>query len=184
MNIQSPANFIRIIEGCKSNDRLSQKALYQHFYGYCMSVSFRYVRDRDDALEIINSAFTKVFMSIDKYDLEKPFKPWLRRILVNCAIDHLRIKKKIGERTDIETMPQLGREETITGNLAYEEILKLIHQLSPSYRAVFNLFVIEGFKHEEIAEMLGISTGTSKSNLFKAKAHLRAALLKLNNNER
>lgn len=181
--MHSPEEFIRIIEGCRNNDRLCQKNIYQHYYGYCMGISLRYVSDREDALEIINSAFVKVFMNIDRYNLEMPFKPWIRRILVNCAIDHLRIKKRIREHADMEQTTHVGEMETISSGLNYEEILKLIHKLSPAYRTVFNLFVIEGYKHEEIAEMLGISTGTSKSNLFKAKAQLRVALTKLNIHE-
>lgn len=179
MAIHSPTDFIRIVEACRANDRLAQKELYQHFYGYSMSVAFRYVTDREDAVEILNTSFLKVFKNIGSYDLDKPFKPWIRRILINSAIDHLRIRKRIVEEGDIERVQEPNIDEGITGQLAYEEILKLIQQLSPSYRAVFNLFVIEGYKHEEISEMLGISVGTSKSNLFKAKAHLRDALAKL-----
>lgn len=179
MSLHSPTDLIRVIEACRTNDRLAQRELYQHFYGYGMSIAFRYVSDREDAVEILNTAFVKVFRNIDSYDLDKPLKPWLRRILVNTAIDHLRVRKRIADQGDIELAPEPGQEETITGNLAYEEILKLIQNLSPSYRTVFNLFVIEGYKHEEIADMLGISVGTSKSNLFKAKAHLRRALEQL-----
>lgn len=179
MPLHSPTDFIRVIEACRANDRLAQKELYEHFYGYCMSVSFRYVSDREDAVEILNTSFVKVFKNLSSYDLDKPFKPWLRRILVNTAIDHLRVRKRIMDSGDIDMVHEPGHEETITGNLAYEEILKLIQNLSPSYRTVFNLFVIEGYKHEEIAELLQISVGTSKSNLFKAKAHLRVALEKL-----
>lgn len=177
--IETPTDLIRVIEACRSNNRLAQKELYQHFYGYGMSVAFRYVNDREDAVEILNTAFVKVFKNVGTYDLDKPFKPWLRRILVNTAIDHLRVKKRIKDQGDIEMVAEPSHEEAITGQLAYEEILKLIQDLSPSYRTVFNLFVIEGYKHEEIAEMLSISVGTSKSNLFKAKAHLRKALEKL-----
>lgn len=179
MPIHSPANFIRVIEACRSNDRLAQKELYQHFYGYGLSVAFRYVNNREDAVEILNTAFVKVFKNLESYDLDKPFKPWMRRILVNTAIDFLRVQKRIADSGDIELAPEPGMDETITGSMAYQDILVLIQQLSPSYRTVFNLFVIEGYKHEEIADMLGISVGTSKSNLFKAKAHLREALEKL-----
>lgn len=177
--MDQPAEFIRTIELCRSNDRLAQKELYKHFYGYGMSIAFRYVSDREDAVEILNNAFVKIFKNISSYDLNLPFKPWLRRIVVNCAIDHLRIKKRIMDSGDIEMAPEPGAEETITGQLAYEDILGEVQKLSPSYRAVFNLFVVEGYKHEEIADMLGISVGTSKSNLFKAKAHLREALSNL-----
>ncbi|NVK04666.1 MAG: RNA polymerase sigma factor [Flavobacteriia bacterium] len=179
MSLNSPSDLIRVIEACRANDRLAQKELYQHFYGYGMSVAFRYVNDREDAVEILNTSFVKIFKNIGTYDLDKPLKPWIRRIMVNTAIDFLRVRKRIADQGDIEMAPEPGAEETITGALAYEEILKLIQQLSPSYRTVFNLFVIEGYKHEEIADMLNISVGTSKSNLFKAKAHLREALAKL-----
>ncbi len=179
MSLNSPSELIRVVEACRDNNRLAQKKLYQHFYGYGLSVAFRYVNNREDAVEILNTSFVKVFKNLDSYDLEKPFKPWIRRILVNTSIDFLRVRKRITESRDIETVPEPGRDESVTSQLAYEEVLKLIQQLSPSYRAVFNLFVIEGYKHEEIADMLDISVGTSKSNLFKAKAHLKKALEKL-----
>lgn len=179
VSLNSPSELIRVVEACRDNNRLAQKKLYQHFYGYGMSIAFRYVNNREDAVEILNTAFVKIFKNLDSYDLDKPLKPWLRRILVNTAIDFLRVRKRIEESRDIETVPEPGMSESITSQLAYEEILKLIQELSPSYRTVFNLFVIEGYKHEEIADMLGISIGTSKSNLFKAKAHLKKALEKL-----
>ncbi|KAB2814766.1 RNA polymerase sigma factor [Phaeocystidibacter luteus] len=179
MSLNSPSELIRVIQACRDNNRLAQKELYQHFYGYGMSVAFRYVNDREDAVEILNTAFVKIFKNLDSYDIEKPLKPWIRRIMVNTAIDFLRVRRRIADSGDIELAPEPGVQESVTSNLAYEEILKLIQQLSPSYRTVFNLFVIEGYKHEEIADMLGISVGTSKSNLFKAKAHLRVALEKL-----
>ena len=117
----------------------------------------------------------KVFKNIKKFDITKPFKPWLRRIIVNTCINNYR-KKKIDFTTGIEEANSLSIGNDILSSISYEEILEMIRKLSPAYRAVFNLYVIEGYKHEEIATMLDISVGTSKSNLSKAKQRLRLIL--------
>lgn len=149
------------------------------FYAYGMSITMRYADSRDRAVLILNDAFMKVFDNIRKYDRHRPFKPWLRKIIVNTAINHFNANKKYQKWEGLEeNSAQMGREETIISGLTYDEIIEMVQQLSPAYRTVFNLYVIDGFKHEEIAELLGISVGTSKSNLHKAKKNLRAMLEK------
>ena len=127
----------------------------------------------EEAKEILNDGFIKVFQHIKrfKYNPKQPFKAWLRRILINAAIDHFRQQKKHYYHTDIEEIPhELDTyEPTIVNQLSYDEIMVLVQQLSPAYRMVFNLHVVEGYKHPEIARKLGISVGASKSNLAKAK---------------
>lgn len=139
----------------------------------------RYADSRDKAAAVLNDAFMKVFENIRKYDRHRPFKPWLRKIIVNTAINHFNANKKYQNWEGLdESSVNMGREETIISGLSYDEIIEMVQKLSPAYRTVFNLYVIDGFKHEEIADLLGISVGTSKSNLFKAKRNLRAMLEK------
>ncbi len=147
------------------------------FYAYGMSITLRYAESRNEAVDILNDAFMKVFENIRKYDQHQPFKPWLRQIIVNTAINHFHRNNKIRmwEGLD-EGGAELAADETITSAISYNEIVEMVQQLSPAYRTVFNLYVIEGFTHEEIAELLGISAGTSKSNLSKAKRNLRTIL--------
>ena len=117
----------------------------------------------------------KIFKNIKKFDIAKPFKPWLRKVIVNTCINNFR-KKKMEFTTGIEAAESQTIANDILSGISYDEILEMIRKLSPAYRAVFNLHVIEGYRHEEIADMLNISVGTSKSNLSKAKKHLRLIL--------
>jgi len=169
----------KIIKGCQQRQRDSQKELYEKFYAYGMSITLRYADSRDQGVEILNDSFMKVFENIRKFDSERPFKPWLRRIIINTAIDHYHRNKKVRELSNYEiTENSMAEDEKILSGISYEEIIDMMQELSPAYRAVFNLHVIEGFSHEEIAEKLGISVGTSKSNLSKAKKNLRVILEK------
>lgn len=149
------------------------------FYGYGMSITLRYADSRMEAVTILNDAFMKVFDNIKKYDSRRPFKPWLRQILINTAINHYHRSKKIRERKKHETAEEeIADREMILSGISYLEIVNMVQKLTPAYRTVFNLYVIEGYRHQEIAEMLGISEGTSKSNLAKAKRNLRVILEK------
>ena len=164
-----------LIKGCLKNDRKSQRDLYQHFYSYGLSICLRYSDDRDEAVGLLNEAFMKTFLNLKKFDLSKPFTPWLRKILINTCINNFR-KKKIKFTEELEQVENQHASEDILAGISYREILELVRKLSPAYRAVFNLYVIEGYKHEEISEMLNISIGTSKSNLAKAKNNMRSIL--------
>ena len=149
------------------------------FYAYGMSITLRYAESRDEAVAILNDAFMKVFTNIVKYDLDRPFKPWLRKIIVNTAINYYHRNKKSQHLENLEMAEgKLSTDEHITSGISYDEIITMVRQLTPGYRTVFNLFVIEGFKHREIADMLNISIGTSKSNLAKAKRNLQSILEK------
>lgn len=145
------------------------------FYAYGMSITLRYADSRDQAAEILNDAFMKVFNNIGKFDLNRPFKPWLRRIIVNTAINHYRKHQKEPQKVNFEQNEvATSQKQEILSGISYDEIIEMVQQLSPAYRTVFNLYVIEGFKHKEIANMLGIAVGTSKSNLAKAKKNLQS----------
>ena len=166
-----------IIKGCRKQKRESQKELYQMYYAYGMSITLRYTESRDQAAAVLNDAFMKVFTNIKKYDANRPFKPWFRRILINTAINQYHKTKKQQQLTEfLSSDHQIQEDETIISGISYQELIEMVQKLTPAYRTVFNLFVIEGFKHEEIAGMLDISVGTSKSNLSKAKRNLRAIL--------
>lgn len=168
-----------VIKGCKKKDRQCQHNLYRNYYSYGMSICVRYTGNEADAVEVLNDGFLKVFNNIEKFDETKPFKPWLRRILVNACIDHIKKNAKHNQLADItEAQLEQSQIEAPDHDLSYEEILEQIGKLSPAYRAVFNLYVIDGYKHHEIAEQLGITASTSKANLTRAKAALRSLLRK------
>lgn len=166
-----------IITGCQKKYRESQELLYREFYSYGMSICLRYVDNRDEAAEILNDGYLKVFNHIQKFDLEKPFKPWLRQILINTAINHYRKRQRSLKFQEITYEIEEVDHEYTFSNISYQEMLELLKKLPHSYRTVFNLFAIEGYKHEEISSMLDISIGASKSALFKAKAILKKNLI-------
>nr|WP_315417835.1 sigma-70 family RNA polymerase sigma factor [uncultured Pedobacter sp.] len=166
----------KYIQGCIRNERDSQKALYKHFYSFAMGICLRYTNDRLDAAGILNDGFFKAFKNITKYEPSKAFLPWLGRIITNTAIDYYRANLKFADHVDIEDHENIVQVSSIYDKLAYNDLLTLVQKLSPAYRTVFNLFAIDGYSHEEIAEMLGISVGTSKSNLFKARQKLQEML--------
>ena len=174
-----------ILAGCLRNHRQSQALLYRQFYGYAMSICLRYAPTREGALEVLNDGFLKVFTRIDQYDPAQPFKGWLRRILINAAIDHYRQEVRHHHHEDIEQAEKTVVTESADAfsQLAHEDLLALVQRLSPAYRLVFNLYVMEGFTHEEIADQLGISIGASKSNLARARENLRQLVKHLNNDE-
>ncbi|MEX0843951.1 MAG: RNA polymerase sigma factor [Balneolaceae bacterium] len=166
-----------IIKGCRKQRRESQKELYEMFYAYGMSITLRYADSRDQAAAILNDAFMKVFSHIKKFDTNREFKPWFRKIVINTSINQYHKNKKHNELTEaLSDEYNIMSEEKIISGISYDELIEMVQKLSPAYRTVFNLFVIEGFKHEEISQMLEISVGTSKSNLSKAKRNLRTML--------
>jgi len=175
------------IERCALNNRESQKKLYTSFYGYAMAVCDRYTNNQDDAIEILNDGFLKIFKEIYRYkpaytDVVSSFKGWLRKIMVYTAIDHFRKNHKHQFTTDLDNgvVQVASHAEDALDRISYEEIIRSIQDLTPGYRTVFNLFIIEGFTHEEISDKLGISIGTSKSNLAKARRQLQKILYQQN----
>jgi RNA polymerase sigma-70 factor (ECF subfamily) len=141
-----------------------------------MSICLRYSSNRSEARIIINDGFLKVFTNLQKFDAEKPFEPWLGRIMSNTAIDHYRAELKHMNLLDINDVDEVFEHATVEHKLYYDELVKLVQQLPPSYRTVFNLYAVDGLTHEEIARKLQISVGGSKSNLFKARKKLRELL--------
>jgi len=138
-----------------------------------MSIGIRYVKNEDDAIHVLNDSFMKVYKRISKYDSKYDFKPWFRKIVVNTSIDHIKKQKNMQMKSQIEDAKNISTREDILSRIGYKDLIKLVQSLSTAYRTVFNMYVIDGFKHEEIAKSLNISVGTSKSNLSKARAQLR-----------
>ena len=170
----------KVLTGCKQNERVAQKELYSNYYGYAMSIALRYASNHDNAVEMVNDAFLKVFKDLKKFEprndnFAASFTAWFKRVVMNACIDHFRKyhKKETMANLEIEKIPISDQRQNGEGILTYKEILKCIQQLSPAYRTVFNLNIIEGFSHAEIADKLNISTGSSKSNLFKARQNLQ-----------
>jgi RNA polymerase sigma-70 factor (ECF subfamily) len=175
-----------LIDGCRQNDRSSQKELYQFLKGYAMKICYRYQHNNQQVEEIVNEGFTKLFRNIHQFDEKRhveisiALKGWFKRILVNTCIDYYRKNASYihGQVLSEETEKIADHGETGLDRLSYKEIIEAIRLLSPAYRTVFNLFVIEGMTHEEIGNHLGISVGASKSNLSKARENLRKLLTK------
>lgn len=173
-----------LIEGCRNGNSMSQKKLYEYFYGYAMNIGLRYGKNKQEALEIINDGFLKVFKNINRYDSAYPFKGWLHRVIVNAGIDYYRShKNQISFLELTEGYHPLESPETFPAVSPNENMLPIIQELTPAYRVVFNLYVMEEYKHHEIAELLGISVGTSKSNLARAKARIKQSILKKRNHK-
>lgn len=184
-----------LLRGCALNNRESQKKLYHSFYGYAMSVCNRYISCDDDTSEILNDGFLKVFKEVHQFkpaysDVLNSFKGWLRKIMIYTAIDHFRKNQKYYNAVagpDASVIHLSDVAETPLDKISFDEIIRFIQELSPGYRTVLNMFVVDGFSHDEIAQQLGISTGTSKSNLAKARKQLqkileRKTLIKLTKN--
>lgn len=171
-----------LIQGCIRNDRDSQRLLYQHYYVYAYSICIRYCQTSEEAKEVVNDGFVKCFMKISQYNSSTSFRGWLRRIMINASIDHYRKEQKHYNASPIDESRMTTDTKSFTAldEMAHEELIAMIRSLPPAYRAVFNLYVIEGFTHKEVADMLGIAEGTSKSNLLKARERLKKMLFDRN----
>lgn len=176
MHLKADMDFQQIIQGCCKRDRSMQNELYRLFYGYGMSICIRYVENEPEAISVLNDGFLRVFRHIKKYDVTQPFKPWFRRIVINAAIDYVKSQKKFKMEMSMEEAKNMPTREDILSRINYQELMAMVQSLSAAYRTVFNMYVIDGFKHEEIASILGISVSTSKSNLARARAKLQELL--------
>jgi RNA polymerase sigma-70 factor (ECF subfamily) len=139
-----------------------------------MSICTRYVNDVSEAKSIMNQGFFKIFKNLQKFDTNYDFRPWLKTIMVNTALDHIKRNKKMALHTELKESSNHVVNETAIDKMSFDDLIKIVNLLPAAYRIVFNLFVIDGYKHEEIAEQLGIGVGTSKSNLSRAKEKLRS----------
>jgi len=165
-----------LITACARGEKWAQKQLYETYYGKMMGVCLRYSNNKEDALDILHEGFIKVFRHISKYKPGTSLNAWIRRIMVNTSIDFYR--KAIRRRTeDLDQAYQVSSDQADAVSVCGEkEILAAIQTLSPGYRAVFNLYIIEGYSHREIAQQLEITESTSRSNLVKARTKLKMIL--------
>jgi RNA polymerase sigma-70 factor (ECF subfamily) len=166
-------NLESVIAACLKQDHQAQKALIRLFYSYAKSISLRYAGNIQESEEIMNDVFVKVFNNLTKYDNLQPFKAWLRTIIVNTSIDYYRKNQKYALQVDIEDIDVVDLSDDIISKISADEILSLIQKLPPTYRMTFTLYVIEGYNHREIANMMEIKEGTSKSNLQDARRKLQ-----------
>ncbi len=174
-------NLKLIIQGCRRGNRNSQRVLFAHYLGYAMNICLRYAKNREEAEEMLNDGFLKVFRKINQYDDSYDFRNWLHKVMTNAAIDYFRANQH--KIAFVELSPAIdfeGASAPLPEILPGEDLLPVLQELSPAYRMVFNLAVIEDYKHEEIANMLGISANTSRSNLARAKDKLRKLFAKKN----
>ena len=176
-----------LIQGCIDKDRKMQRLLYDTYAPKMYGVCLRYAGNENDANDILQEGFIKVYKNIAKFRREGSFEGWIRRIFVNTAIEHYRKKVKLYNVTEAQENTIEDKELTPLDTLATKDILKIVDELSPGYKAVFNMHVIEGYSHKEIADVLGITEGTSKSQLARAKGVLRNLIetkLNRNNNDK
>lgn len=162
-----------LINGCKEGNRRMQEELYRRFSPRMYAVCLRYAGNAEEAEDILQEGFIKVFKKLDSFRGEGSFEGWVRRIFVNTAIEHFRRKRYLQPVTEKEENTIEGKSLSALDGLAEKDILALVRQLSPGYRTVFNMYVVEGYTHKEIGDMLGISEGTSKSQLSRAKVILQ-----------
>ena len=174
-------NLVAVIEGCKKQEHRHQKMIYAHYYGYALKIVFRYIYRYEEAVLVVNDGFVKVFRNMEKFSpepqipVEQALMGWMRRIMINVAIDALRKDNLVPE---IGGIPDYVWEEpdntqAADQRLLYKELITCIKNLAPLHRIVFNLYVIDGYSHNEIAVLLNIAPGTSKSNLFRARSILQ-----------
>ena len=174
-----------IISGCIENNHRDQKVLYERYYGYCLKIVFRYIFRYDKAVDVVNVGFVKVFGKLHTFHYEQSAKVemilmgWMRTIMINTAIDRLRKDHFLPEIGLInEGIWIEDKSQTSDQSLLYKDLVREIKKLPPTYRIVFNMYVIDGFTHQEIANQLRIAVGTSKSNLSKARGLLQTYIKK------
>lgn len=170
-----------LIQGCIEGNRQMQELLYRKFSSKMYGVCLRYSGNSEDANDLLQEGFIKVFKNLGKFRREGSFEGWIRRIFVNTSIEQFRKKVKLYNVTEVQENTIVDVDLSILDTLAEKDIMMLINGLSPGYKTVFNMHVVEGYSHKEIAEMLGINEGTSKSQLARAKGVLKKSLEKLIN---
>lgn len=172
---------LQIIEGCSRHDRRAQKVLYDKYSRFLLGICLRYVADKAEAEDILQESLLKIFFNIKEYSGTGSFTGWLRKIAVNTAITHyhknlkFRYHLEIEEYVSVETGTESFEEDFFTA----EELYQILNELPKGYRLIFNLYAVEGYKHKEIAEMLGIDVNTSKSQYSRAKSVIRKRLEEL-----
>lgn len=165
-----------LINGCQQNDKLAQQYLYQRFYGKMMVICLRYSANQQEAMDMLNRAFLKVFRSLDDFQLTGTLSGWIARIVFNTAIDYVRSQTTYRKVMDFNTEKDIEFAPQVLDQLIAEDLYAAIQQLPVEMRSVFSLYVLDGYKHREIAELLQINVNTSKWHLATAKKQLQKLL--------
>jgi RNA polymerase sigma-70 factor (ECF subfamily) len=159
----------KILNGCLKKEVKAQELFYRHFSSSMYGVCLRYSNTKEDAKDILQDGFVKVFTKLDQYTGKGSLEGWMKRIFINTALEHYRVNKNHMEQSDVNEAFDLEHNAFTMEKITQKEILSVMNQMAPGYRTILNLFAIEGYAHAEIAEMLDISEGTSKSQLFRAR---------------
>lgn len=166
-----------LVEGCIANNAKAQRILFDKYAGKMMGICLRYMKNREEAQDILQEGFIKVFQKIGQYKNTGPLGGWIRMVMINTALIQLRKNKKWENTIDVSTSYDLSNDDyTIIDKLSADELMSIINGIPEGYRTVFNLFVIEGYPHKEIAEMLNITESTSKTQFRKARLYLKKIL--------
>lgn len=171
-----------LIEKCRENDRKAQKRLYEHYFGKMYSICLRYMKQEDEALEVLNAGFFKVFKNIGQFRNQGSFEGWIKRIVINTALDFIKERKNynyyISPNSEYLDIYNGETENKVVSQYNVDEIMRLVNQLPPMAKAVFNLYAIDGYSHKEIGEQLNISEVTSRTYLHAARQKLKVMLKK------
>jgi len=179
MNLDRTFTIDSLLEGCKKGDRKAQESLYKALASKMMGVCMRYAKDTFEAEDILQMGFVKVFQKVSEFRSDGSFEGWIRRIMVNTAIETYRKNLRSLNVVDIDEVYDQPQSTFDMGKLELNDLMKLVQQLSNGYRIVFNMYAIEGYSHKEIAKELGISEGASKSQLSRARAILKEKIIKM-----
>ncbi|SEJ57671.1 RNA polymerase sigma-70 factor, ECF subfamily [Dyadobacter sp. SG02] len=175
--IFDPNDFRSVIAACIAGNSQAQHILFKKYFGYAKSICLRYTYSPEEAEEVLNEGFFKVFNNLEKYDPEQPFKAWLRTVMVNNAISYFRRNKKhYAARTAFDEIPEPGIAEDAVSGITAGEIMQLIHELKPIYKTVFLMYAVDGYSHKEIATMLEINEATVRSQYARARAQLQEVI--------
>lgn len=169
-----------LIEGCLRGERRFQKALYEKYASRMLGVCLRYAEHREEAEDMLQEGFIKVFQSIGSYEKRGSFEGWIRRVMVFTSINIYKSRLRNYKEEQMSEYYDEPVNEKVIDSLSAKEIVGLIQQLPEGYRVIFNLFAVEGYSHKEIAEQLGIAIGTSKSQFARARVYLQQLVLKQN----
>ena len=166
-----------ILEGCKNNERKAQEMLYNKYASILLGVLRRYSGNRAEAEDILQEGFVRIFRHIDQFRGESSLYSWMKRVVVNVALRHIQNNANYNTNLQLNENIEIKVKDDVMSDISAEEVIKVLQQLPPGFRTIFNLYAIEGYKHKEIAEMLHISENTSKVTIFQGKKIITESVL-------
>lgn len=180
MSIKNADQIVSLIKDCINNNSLAQKKLFDILSPTMFALCLRYAKNTEEAEDVLQEGFVKLFKNLKQFEGKGSFEGWAKRIFIHVSIEHYRKNQKDNVLSDFERVPEMHIDSNTLSLLKAADLMSIIQKLPTGYRTVFNLFAVEGYSHEEIAETLNISINTSKSQLFKARQHLQEIVLKQN----